>query len=482
MIDSIDIQTIGPQPPHDDGAETTVLIAAIHRADKRDEMLSLLRPEHFYAPWRGRVFETIGELARVGRAVDLVGILSWVTENGHLDAIGGAASLDALAHETPAAVNAESHAQTVLDRWRERQLISTCQKIVGEGFREHGATSDWIDRSEQAVYAVARQQKRNDAEKVGPILNRVMTEAARRGSDDNYLEGLRTGYAALDEKLGGLCNGEFIIVAGRPGMGKTAWVMSAATNICAPICEQEDAPPVAFGAGVAVFSLEMLKAQLGQRLICAEARLDLLKFRRGKLDADGWRRAYQAHKFLSNVPMWIDDTPAISLTELRSKARRYKAQADSMTYNGQSIGLGLVVVDHVGLMKSPSSQKSRSREQELSEISAGLKQLAKELNVPVVALAQLNRGVEARTTKDKRPQLSDLRESGSLEQDADTVLMLYRDEYYHPDTTRKGIAEILVRKARSGECGKVYVRFTGSCTRFDQLSATDYEGLRAEDE
>lgn len=474
MIDAIEVQPLGPQLPHDDGAEVTVLIAAIHRADKRDEVLATLQPEHFYAPGRGRILGCIAELVRTGRAVDLVSILSWVTENGYLDAIGGTRTLDDLAHETPAVENAEHHARTVVNRWRERQLISTCQRIVGEGFREHGATDDWIDRSEQAVYATARHEKRNDGERIGAIVNQSCRESARRQEAGSALEGLATGYRRLDDKLGGLCGGEFIIVAARPGMGKTAWVMSVAANVTAPCMETEDRPATV-GTSAVVFSLEMLKPQLGARMVCAEAQVDLSRFRRGALSIEEWRRIREAQGYLNSIPLWVDDTPALTLTELRARARRYKAQADGVIKDGKPLGIGMIVVDHIGLMKSPSAQKNRNREQEMSEISAGLKQLAKELNVPVIALSQLNRAVESRTTKDKRPQLSDLRESGSLEQDADTVLMLYREEYYKPDTEMKGISEILIRKARSGESGgKAFARFIGKYTRFEELRGDDY--------
>ena len=475
MIDAIDVQPLGPQLPHDDGAEVTVLIAAIHRADKRDDVLAIVQPEQFYAPARGRILGCIAELVRTGRAVDLVGILSWVTENGQLDAIGGTRALDELAHETPAVENADHHARTVVNRWRERQMISTCQRIVSEGFREHGATDEWIDRAEQSIYATARHEKRNDGERIGAIVNKACIASARRAESGAALEGMATGYDSLDEKLGGLCGGEFIIVAARPGMGKTAWVMSVAANVTAPRMVSEDRP-VTVGTGVVAFSLEMLKPQLGTRMVCAEAQVEIQRFRRGLLSIEEWRRIREAQVYLNSIPLWIDDTPALTLTELRARARRYKATADNTLVDGKPVGIGMIVVDHIGLMKSPSAQKNRNREQEMSEISAGLKQLAKELNVPVIALSQLNRSVESRTTKDKRPQLSDLRESGSLEQDADTVLMLYRDEYYNPETTNmKGIAEILIRKARSGEAGgKVFARFTGKYTRFDNLTGSDY--------
>lgn len=474
MIDPVNVEPLGPKLPHDDGAEVTVLIAALHRADKRDEVLATLQPEHFYAPGRGRIFGAIAELVRTGRPVDLVSILSWATENGQLDAIGGARALDELALDVPASENAEHHAKTIVNRWRERQLIATCQKIVGEGFREHGATDDWIDRSEQAIYAAARHAKRSDGERIGGIVNRVVVDAAKRGESGAGLEGLATGYGSLDDKLGGLCGGEFVIVAARPGMGKTAWVMSVAANVTAPVMETPDGP-ASVGTGVVVFSLEMLKHQLGARMVCAEAKVEMRRFRRGLLSMDEWRRIRTAQTYLNSIPLWVDDTPAISLTELRARARRYAAIANGVIRDGKPVGIGLIVVDHIGLMKSPSAQKNRNREQEISEISAGLKQLAKELNVPVVALAQLNRAVESRTTKDKRPQLSDLRESGSLEQDADTVLMLYREEYYKPDTEMKGIAEILIRKARSGEAGgKAFAKFIGRYTRFEELTGEDY--------
>jgi replicative DNA helicase len=296
--------------------------------------------------------------------------------------------------------------------------------------------------------------------------------------------------------IAGLHPGDLMLVAARPGMGKTALVTGMAVNVASPRCVPEEveggwvtpASPNAPGFGVAIFSLEMPREQLVVRMTCAEARVDVGRVRQGLVQPEDWRRLTEATAYLSSLPLWVDDTSGLGLLELRAKVRRIQAE-----YNRDAVPadpargikaqperrVGLVVVDYLQLMRG---SEGLPREQEISEISRGLKQLAKELGVPVIALSQLNRAVESRPKKDRRPQLSDLRESGALEQDSDTILFVYRDDYYNPETSNaKGLAELIIAKQRNGPTGKVLVRFSASCTRFDNLAAGEHLEL-TEDE
>jgi replicative DNA helicase len=317
-----------------------------------------------------------------------------------------------------------------------------------------------------------------------------MRTAAERG---DAISGIPTGFPDLDKRIAGLHDGDLLIVAARPGMGKSALLTNIAVNIASPEFNAEGTITTP-GDGAVVFSLEMPKAQLTKRITCAEARIDLQKVRTGFLNKEDWGGLTSAAGHLATLPIWIDDAPNLTLLGLRSKVRRVQAEAarrrcprcngtgtaqkgDCNLCGGVGaypLRIGMVGVDYLQLMKV--SQLGRSREQDVSEISRGLKGLAKELDVPVVALSQLNRGVETRGGKDKRPMLADLRESGAIEQDADTIIFVYRDEYYNPDTTdAKGLAELIVAKQRNGPTGKIMTRFTGSYTRFDTLANYDHE-------
>jgi len=281
---------------------------------------------------------------------------------------------------------------------------------------------------------------------VQPIVVRTFEQIVHAAETRQHITGLPTGFDRLDRMTAGMHAGDLIIVAGRPGMGKTAFALNVAIHACA-----------ARKVAVAVFTLEMPKEQLATRLLCSEARVDASKLRTGFLAREDWPKLTSAAERISELPLFFDDTPGLTLLELRSKARRLKAEK----------GLGLIVVDYLQLMRSGG--KADSREQEISEISRSLKGMAKELGLPVIALSQLNRGVESRGNKDKRPQLSDLRESGAIEQDADTIIFIYRDEVYHEDSADKGIAEIIVGKQRSGPTGTVKCLFRSECTRFENL-------------
>jgi replicative DNA helicase len=480
----------GRVPPHDLDAEAAVLSAILLSRDALDRVLELLRPEHFYSDANGRIYEAAQALAVARSPVDIVTVAIWLRDRMRIAEVGGPAYLAQLVDATPAVPHVAAHAQVVYEKWRIRALIARCQRVAAEGYGDYGDAQAFLDRAEGDVYQIAHVAHRTSVTPIHVVLRTVfkqMSDAAERGE---RITGIPTGFERLDAKTAGLHAGDLTIVAARPGMGKTAMVLCLAVNVASPRVvpktgkEEEQEP----GFGVCVFSLEMPREQLAIRMVCSEGRVDLGKIRQGYLQAEDWRRITEAASYLSSLPLWIDDTPALGILELRAKVRRIQAE-----YNREAVKadpargikavperkVGLVVVDYLQLMRG--SGTTASREQEIAEISRGLKALAKELTVPVIALSQLNRAVETRSTKDKRPQLSDLRESGAVEQDSDTVIFIYRDEYYNPETTNaKGIAELIIAKQRNGPTGKVLTRFTASCTRFDNLVAGDYQELDEE--
>jgi replicative DNA helicase len=473
----------GRVPPHDLDAEAAVL-SAVLLGGALDHVSEFLKPEHFYSDANGKIYEAAIQLALSSSPIDIVSVASYLRDRETLPQIGGPSYLAQLADATPAVAHIVAHAKVVYEKWRVRQLIANCQRIAAEGYGDVGVVQEFIDGAEQSVYELARSAQSSSAQPIARVLKAAfeqITAAAERG---DRITGIPTGYERLDAKTAGLHKGDLTIVAARPGMGKTSFVLNLAVNVASPRTVTAPGPGEEGyglerqepGYGVAVFSLEMPREQLATRMVCSEGRVDLGRLRQGFLQADDWRRLTESASYLSSLPIWIDDTPALGILELRAKVRRIQAEYNRM---GSGAGdsperrVGLVVIDYLQLMKGRDGVNSR--EQEISEISRGLKQLAKELEVPVIALSQLNRAVETRTTKDKRPQLSDLRESGAIEQDADTIIFIYRDEYYNAETTNsKGIAELIISKQRNGPTGKILTRFTASCTRFDNLAPGDY--------
>ncbi len=458
----------GRVPPHDLDAEAAVLAAIMLSATALDSVLEILKPEHFYSDANGKIYEAAIALTLLKQPIDIVNIASWLRDREILNQIGGAAYLAQLSDATPAVAHVVSHATTIFEKWRLRHLIAVCQKVAAEGYGDVGPIQEFIDAAEQAIYDIAHMKHaKSGAKHVSIVLQdvfRAMTAAAENGS---RIVGQSTGYAKFDQKTSGLHDGDLTIIAARPGVGKTSWVMNMVVNVASPQeYEKEGTKITREGDGVMVFSLEMPEQQLGSRMVCSEGRVDLGKLRNALLQPDDWRRMTEAASYLSALPIWIDDTPAISLLEIRAKVRRKQAEYNrEATSSTTARRVGLIVIDYLQLMKGRDGVNSR--EQEVAEISRGLKALAKELGLPVIALSQLNRAVEQRG-KDKRPQLSDLRDSGSIEQDADMIVFIYRDEYYNPDTTTmKGVAELNIAKQRNGPTGKVMVKFTGAYTRFE---------------
>jgi replicative DNA helicase len=468
-------------PPHDLDAEAAVLSAILLDADAFDRVQETLAPEHFYADANRRVYEAVLDLkSSTGQPVDIVSVANWLRDRNRLAQIGGTPYLAQLADATPAVAHIGNHARIIREKWRTRQLIATCQHVTAQGYSGVEDVQAFIDSAEQAVFDIARVPATSSVVSAKEAIHKafdILTETARRGGG---VTGIETGFTGLDRLCSGLHRGDLYIVAARPGMGKTSFVLNLAVNVASPKAlrapaEGEpyfEAPVEEPGFGVLFCSLEMPREQLAARLLAAEARVNMSAIRSGRPLREDWPKLTDAAARLSRLPLWIDDTPALTLLDLRAKIRRLQAEIARGDSHAPAQGLGLVAVDYLQLMQG--RRDAQSREQEISELSRGLKQLSKEMSVPVIALSQLNRAVETRTTKDKRPQLSDLRESGAIEQDADTIVFIYRDEYYFRESTeKKGVAELIIAKQRNGPTGVIETRFTDAYTRFDNLASED---------
>ncbi len=419
-------------------------------------VVETLSVEDFYSEANAKIFEAMTELFRRGQPVDQITLREVLVHSGKLASIGGDEYLLSLSNTIPSVSNIQAHARIIREKSVVRALVRVCHEVASRGYGDYGPIDEFLDQSESTIFAVGRERARNPYEHVKDVVMRTFQEIHETANRGEAITGLPTGYKQLDKMTAGMHPGDLIVVAGRPGMGKTSFALNVAHHACA----KSKRP-------VAVFSLEMPKGQLVRRLLGSEARVDGNRIRTGQLQKDDWPKLADAAGTLSEMPIWIDDTPAITMLELRAKARRLKSE----------VGLSLIVVDYLQLMRSGS--RNDSREQEISEISRSLKALAKELEMPVMALSQLNRGVESRGVKDKRPLLSDLRESGAIEQDADTIWFIYRDEVYNQDSDDRGIAEIIVGKQRAGPTGTCRVRFFNEYTRFDDLAESDYYGAPA---
>ncbi len=474
--------TEGRLPPQDLDAEAAVLSAMLLSAGAFDEVQDILRPEHFYSDANRSIYEAVLELGRTSQPIDWVSVASWLRSRGRLEQIGGTPYLAELTDSTPAVAHVATHALTVREAARLRQLISTCQKYAAEGYGECEDVQQFIDQAEQAIFDIARVARGSTVIPLRDAIHRafeLLSAAAKRGE---AITGISSGFTELDKRCAGLHPGDLYIVAGRPGMGKTSFVLNLAVKVAQSrlLVDEHGHEVERPGHGVAFFSLEMPREQLASRMLASEARVDVSKIRSGQIGGEDWNKLTEAAAMLGRVPLWLDDTPAISLLDLRAKIRRLKAEIQRGRGDGpKTEQLGLVIIDYLQLMTG--RRDAGSREQEISEISRGLKQLAKEMQVAVIALSQLNRSVETRNAKDKRPQLSDLRESGAIEQDADTIMFIYRDEYYFEDSPDQGIAEVIISKQRNGPTGKIRVRFESAYTRFDNLAPDDYDFDRYDD-
>ena len=437
----------GRVPPNDLSAERAVLGGILLENDAFNVVLEIpLEADDFYSDAHGRIYEAMSQLFSAGQPVDAVTLRERLSTANRLHAVGGDDYLFALTNTIPTVSNIEAHAKIVREKAIIRRLIHACHETAAAGYGDYGTMETFLDEAERSIFNVAKHRLRSPYEHITDVVVRTFEAITKAAELKQHITGLPTGFERLDKMTAGMHPGDLIIIAGRPGMGKTAFALNVALNACR-----------LRKAASAVFSLEMPKEQLVNRLLCSEARVDAGKLRTGHLARDDWPKLTQAAGTLSDLPIWLDDTPGLTLMELRAKTRRLKAEH----------GLALIVIDYLQLMRA--GVRTDSREQEISEISRSLKGMAKELELPVVALSQLNRGVENRGNKDKRPQLSDLRESGAIEQDADTIMFIYRDEVYNQESTERNIAEIIVGKQRAGPTGTIKCLFQREYTRFENL-------------
>ena len=440
-------------PPHSLQAEQAVLGGLMLDNSAWDRVADQVGEQDFYRLEHQLVYAAIASLAEANRPFDVVTLAEELGRLESLDEVGGLPYLGMLANDTPSAANIQAYAAIVREQSVVRQLIRVGSQIAEAGFRPKGRkVHELLDHAENLVFQIAEQQARGGGG-FRPI-TRLLTETINRieelyGSDD-ALTGVPTGFTDFDAKTSGLQKSDLIIVAGRPSMGKTTFAMNIAENVA-----------VATSLPVAVFSMEMPGEALTMRMISSLGRVNQQAVRSGKLEDDDWPRVTSAVNILNNTKLFIDDTPALTPTELRARCRRLTKE------QGQ---LGLVVIDYLQLMQAPESGENRATE--ISAISRALKALAKELNVPVIALSQLNRSLEQRPNK--RPVMSDLRESGAIEQDADVIVFIYRDELYNEDSPGKGKAEIIIGKQRNGPIGKAVLTFQGQFTRFDNFAYDAY--------
>lgn len=437
-------------PPQNLEAEQSVLGAVLLDNDVAHDVAELLLAEDFYKEIHQKIFESIIKLIEKGEPADLVTLTNELKAKGELERIGGATYLAELVEAVPTAANVLYYTKIVKDKAILRGVIRAATEIATSGYEEGGAdVAEFLDRAEKIIFEVSEKRAQNALVPIAPIIKQSFIEIERNYEKKQLITGLSSGFRDVDKLTAGFQPSDLIIVAARPAMGKTSLVLNIAENACM----KSQVP-------VAVFSLEMSREQLAIRMLCSGARIDSQKVRTGMLDEDEWQRLTHVAGPLSESPLFIDDTPALSPFEMRARARRLKA----------SKGLGLVIVDYLQLMTIRG--KGDNREREISEISRSLKSMAKELNVPVIALSQLNRAVEGRA--DKRPQMSDLRESGAIEQDADIIAFIYRDEVYNKESSDRGIAELNIVKHRNGPIGVAKMAFLAEYTRFENL-AYDYQ-------
>jgi replicative DNA helicase len=469
----------GRVPPHDLDAEGAVISAVMVDPGALDKVNEFLKPEHFYSEAHRRIFEACVELSATGRPVDVVQVATWLRDRERLAQVGGMAYLTEVLNTAPAVANVAAYGKTIHEKWRIRQLILTCQRVTSQGYAGYGEAQSFIDGAEQAVYDIARTRESSSVYMLRDVMRDTFKKIEKANARGRRITGIATGFDRYDRMTSGLHDGELTIVAARPGMGKTSLVLNMAANVASPQqLESAHDPNERWeepGYGVVVFSLEMPREQIVNRMLCSEAKVDVSRVRTGMLTPSDWSKLTQAASHLGSLSIWVDDTPALALLELRSKVRRLQADYDRVdeATGEKKQRIGLVMVDYLQLMRGRDNVNSR--EQEISEISRGLKQLAKELSLPVIALSQLNRAVETRGEKSKRPQLSDLRESGAIEQDADNICFIYRDEYYNKETNDRNVAELIVAKQRNGPVDTVRVRWDAQYTRFDNLADGEYE-------
>jgi len=436
---------IGKIPPHDIEAEQAILGSMLTDQDAVVDAIEVLKPEDFYREDNKYIYEAMSNLYSRGEPIDIITVKDELSSMQKFEAVGGIEYLALLPDKVPLVSNADKYIKIVEEKSILRQLIKTAGEIEGLGYAQNEEIDNVMDQAEKKIFDIMQGKNQKGYTPIKDVLVETFADLEKLYNQKEPITGIPTGFADLDYKTAGLHESDLILVAARPAMGKSAFALNIATNAA-----------VHANKPVVIFNLEMSKSQLVNRILCSEAMVDSNKVRTGKIDEEDWIKLATALGPLSEAPIYIDDTPGISIAEIRAKCRKLKLEKN----------LGLVVIDYLQLIQG-SGKKNASREQEISEISRSLKILAKELDVPVIALSQLSRAAEAR--QDHRPMLSDLRESGAIEQDADIVMFLYRDDYYNPDSEKKNIAEVILAKHRAGSTGTVELLWMGSYTKFANL-------------
>jgi len=432
-------------PPQNLDAEMAVLGSMILDEEAIATAVEKLDKNFFYKDSHQKIFQAISDLYALNKAVDLITLTDALKRDGIIDIVGGASYLTSLANAVPSAANIGHYVSIVREKSILRTLINNGTKIISLCYESDGNIDEVVDNAERLIFEISERRTQGSYLHIKDIVSDSIETIDTLYRKKAHVTGIPTGYIDFDIKTAGLQDSDLIVVAGRPSMGKSAFALGMVEH--AGIIEK---------IPTAVFSLEMSKEQLAQRMLCAHAKVDARKVRTGYLATSDWPRLTAAAGKLSEAPIFIDDSPSISVMELRAKARRLKAQQD----------IKLIILDYMQLMRGSSSVESR--QQEISEISRSLKALARELRVPIVAISQLSRAVESRT--DHRPQLSDLRESGAIEQDADVVVLLLREEYYNPTSENQGIAEVIIAKQRNGPVGSLKLAFIKEYTRFENIA------------
>ena len=436
---------LGKVPPNDTEAEQAVIGSMITDKDAVIAAVEVLKEEDFYREDNKIIYSAILNLYNRNEPIDVITLKSELSAMGKLDAVGGLEYIASLPDKVPTTANAIQYIKIVEEKSTLRNLIKTANELITLGYDPTQEVEDIMDSAEKKIFEVMQRKNQKGYTSIKDILVDTFTELEQLYNKKQHITGVPTGFADLDFKTSGLHPSDLILIAARPAMGKSAFALNIATNAA-----------VRANVPVAIFSLEMSKEQMVNRILCSEAMVDSNKVRTGTIDDDEWTKLAAASGELSESQIFIDDTPGISVMEIRAKCRKLKLEKN----------IGLVVIDYLQLVKG-TNKKVGSREQEISEISRSLKILAKEINVPVVAISQLSRAPEQRP--DHRPLLSDLRESGAIEQDADIVMFLYRDDYYNEDSEKKNIAEIILAKHRSGSTGTVELLWLGNYTKFANI-------------
>ncbi len=435
---------LGKVPPHDIEAEQAVLGCMLIDRDSVIASIEKLKLEDFYREDNKAIYEAMLSLYGRAEPIDIITVKSELVTNGKFDQVGGLEYLAMLPEKVPTTTNVEKYINIVQEKSVLRNLIKTANDIISLGYDQTEDVEDIMNISEKKIFDIMQNQNSKGSMPIKDILVETFAELERLYNQKGYITGVETGFKDLDYKTSGFHNSDLIIIAARPAMGKSAFALNIATHAA-----------VNNNVPVAIFNLEMSKEQVANRILCSDAMVDSNKIRTGKIDDNEWIKLANSSGRLAEAPIYIDDTPGISIMEIRARCRKLKLEKD----------IGLVVIDYLQLIQG-SNKRNSSREQEISEISRSLKILAKELNIPVIALSQLSRGAEKRD--DKRPMLSDLRESGAIEQDADIVMFLYRDSYYNQESEQKN-AEVILAKHRGGSTGTVELAWLANYTKFANL-------------